>query len=463
MAAAIIGKRHLGPWIVGGGLACSVLLAAVIIVWIWLPRWAPEWVMAHSPWTWPALRAGAVMVKHGTSFNTVGEVLRHWTAAELPVLIQALDHDEVRLSAIRAMGKIDDPRAFHHLVTAMTSHSDAEVRRNAALGLGDAHRATAGAVLVLGLRDTDPDVRWCALRALKDVRSPDSIPGLVEFLDRCLPDERADAVDAMATIIDPRIRGLLVGLLKDSYKRVRIAAAYALVRHPGPGVVAGLEPLLSDPEKFVRGSAVDVLLQINEPESSRALAAYLTRTADAPGDDAVSRTELVRRLATRKDHYANEAIFSALTDRQDPVVKAAAWAYAVHRAEDLPRLDPLLTSHDERVRLIGLRLCYQWKATSRPSDPASGRPLEAAMPSMAEVPPATHLALLIELLSDSALEVRRLAIQILAEYRDPRSVDPLIQVLSSTADEHLRRSTRRLLLHGLMLTPEQRSAVDRVP
>lgn len=44
-------------WLIVTGVVLLVVQAALVVCWWKLPAWAPEWVIAHSPWPEPALRA----------------------------------------------------------------------------------------------------------------------------------------------------------------------------------------------------------------------------------------------------------------------------------------------------------------------------------------------------------------------------------------------------------------------
>ena len=46
--------RRVG-WIIAIAAAVSFLGGSAVVLWRWLPVWAPEWVVEHSPWLGPAM------------------------------------------------------------------------------------------------------------------------------------------------------------------------------------------------------------------------------------------------------------------------------------------------------------------------------------------------------------------------------------------------------------------------
>lgn len=49
--------RASRAWIIWVGVGMTVVMVVFVLSWWLLPRWKPEWVIAHSPWPEPALRA----------------------------------------------------------------------------------------------------------------------------------------------------------------------------------------------------------------------------------------------------------------------------------------------------------------------------------------------------------------------------------------------------------------------
>ena len=50
-------RSLLVRWLLSSGLGLSALSITALVLWTWLPGWAPEWVARHSPWVEPVVRA----------------------------------------------------------------------------------------------------------------------------------------------------------------------------------------------------------------------------------------------------------------------------------------------------------------------------------------------------------------------------------------------------------------------
>ena len=58
--------RRIGRWIVISGFCVSIVLAICVGLWVWLPYFAPDWVIRHSPWLEPVVR---VRMYHAWAFK----------------------------------------------------------------------------------------------------------------------------------------------------------------------------------------------------------------------------------------------------------------------------------------------------------------------------------------------------------------------------------------------------------
>lgn len=106
VAPAMNPSRRLLIWLV----FIAILLIALGGFVLALPRLAPQFVIAHSPWIWPVLRAEAYETEGKESDLTVQtepvernnlvERVYHeegWEESALPVLTRALDHGDLRM------------------------------------------------------------------------------------------------------------------------------------------------------------------------------------------------------------------------------------------------------------------------------------------------------------------------------------------------------------------------------
>lgn len=145
--------RRSTPWILltSGGV-CLLGIVAVVL-WIWMPSWAPEWVVKHSPWVDPVLRAMAGQVtRHSLPINREGDFtarVETWGASA---------H-----SAYRAGMESPDPR--HRMVSVMAWDYESPSRSP----LPDDVREK---LCDLALADDHAGVRMYAFFALRSERSP---------------------------------------------------------------------------------------------------------------------------------------------------------------------------------------------------------------------------------------------------------------------------------------------------
>lgn len=101
---------HLSRGLFIWSLFIAVLLIAMGGFVLALPRIAPQFVITHSPWIWPVLRAEAYETEgkepdlfldpHPVERNSLEERIYHeenWEQTSIPVLTQALGHPDVRM------------------------------------------------------------------------------------------------------------------------------------------------------------------------------------------------------------------------------------------------------------------------------------------------------------------------------------------------------------------------------
>ncbi len=112
----------------------------------------------------------------------------------------------------------------------------ADVRRQAALGVGGRKASALGMALVVALEEEkDPEVVRELIFALGRIGSPDAVQALIKiaqpagkFFGRKPSGLRITAVEALRVAGTPSAMGTLQNLSNDSDKQVRAAAAQAL-------------------------------------------------------------------------------------------------------------------------------------------------------------------------------------------------------------------------------------------
>jgi HEAT repeat protein len=138
-----------------------------------------------------------------------------------------------RLRAAEALGLIGDSRAVRPLLKWLKSHRDKEATmeqelfahvREALIQIG---RKEPG-VLVDGMKDEDDQIRWEAVRALRGILDPSTVPAMVEALEDWNYAIRIAAAEVLGLIGDEQVVEPLTQSLKDVNRDVRSAARGAL-------------------------------------------------------------------------------------------------------------------------------------------------------------------------------------------------------------------------------------------
>jgi HEAT repeat protein len=126
------------------------------------------------------------------------------------------------------------------------------------------------AALFADLRSTSKEVRAEAARRLGEA-GLDAVPGLLQTVRD--PDWviRYRAVEALASIGDPRVDGVLIASLSDERDHVRYMAAKGLGIRRSACALASLIRCLEDENEFVRMCVAQTLAALGDPQAIPAL------------------------------------------------------------------------------------------------------------------------------------------------------------------------------------------------
>lgn len=231
--------RRLVPWILWSSGGLTVLIILAIMLWIWLPRWTPVWVIRHSPWLDPVLRAASVdATPFGWSPKTFGEFRQRiffQGESAFPALVQGLDasdailraialegvavlthryalspdleeqvcqhavndEERVRLHAFIALDRVRTRRSYQAKRTGMNDPAE-RIRAWIARGVASGMAEEGVELLQIGLRDQNPDVRSSAIVRIIELQEKRTAPTLITMMN-----EEADE----------KVRGLVVQAL----------------------------------------------------------------------------------------------------------------------------------------------------------------------------------------------------------------------------------------------------------
>jgi len=194
------------------------------------------------------------------------------------------DHPQVRQSAAIALGRLGDERGFEPLARAL-AEGPCDVRFQAAPSLVEIDAERAFDPLLAAIKDSDPEVRANVACALGFVGDRRAAGWIAELLDDNFADARFEAALALARLGDPRGAGQLIGWLDKEPDR-----AYPAI-----------EALESLGEKTAAGALARVMRKLLAPRQLRvrAAGALLVVAPDAP-DASFARSFLERNAKSRR-------------------------------------------------------------------------------------------------------------------------------------------------------------------
>ena len=335
--------------------------------------------------------------------------------------------------------------AFEPLVTALASERP-DVRRNAALALGELGDARAVEPLAAILKDVKDPARDAAREALVKI-GPLAVPVLVRELGPRVP--RQDILDAIRRIGPGAAKSLaealrtaspearyaigelldkmdkrgalptLIDLLKDKDIGARVSAARFLGGMKGEAkpAVPALIAALDDPQQPVRGAAVEALCAIGDRAAFEPLLDLLST------GNWKTRSGAASVLGSLGDLRAVEPLIAVLKENKDHPSAVAA-VLALGRLKDPHAVEPLLALLRE---------------TADASLPAS------AAWALCEIGDKRAIEPLIPLLKGPNPYMVGAAARALAGFKDPRAVGPLIDALGHK-DWEARRHVARVLI-----------------
>ncbi len=339
-----------------------------------------------------------------------------WAGA-LPVLLRALDDDEPRVAdaAIQGLPFIQDPRALdellrlardpHHrkrasaaralgrcrdeirvtsMLLRLLGDGDAWARYYACQSLGRLGVEAAAQAITRLLEDPAGQVRVAAIEALSHLRSEVAFEALRTAVRSTDPDVHRAALVGLGISRRPEAEPVLIEAVRSNDPSTRLVAIAGIADFEGSdAVLAALTTASDDPDEAVRNAAIG----------------FLASRAGALATDA-----LIARLAVGAD---TERLITALALPVEG--RAAALEAALVRADD--QLAPFLVAALARMR--------RPEADQRLRDVlVSGQPparKAAATAVAAQSEPTALVALRRAATDDPDVEVRRIAVLLLAQ------------------------------------------------
>jgi len=216
-------------------------------------------------------------------------------------LVHALQHDDwhVRKQAAWALGQLGDTRAIKPLIRVVSDDDDPVVQEEAAAALGELGYSKVEVDSILdALKDPNPTVRETAEASLKE-KGEAATAALVHALRfRKDPEVKKDAAYAL-TLIGPSSARLLVMALRDKDPEVRYIAATTLGDLGDREAVEALMLALEkDDSPRVRHQ---VVLSLGKLHDTRAAGALVHATKDQNPKVAEAARKALRNIRAKRD------------------------------------------------------------------------------------------------------------------------------------------------------------------
>lgn len=178
-------------------------------------------------------------------------------------------------------------------------------------------------VLLILLRDPDPEVRGTAKDLLIPMEGEDITQGLVRALNNISDVGLSDIIYTLGHRNDPTASTAVPALVSRlrAYPELEDLILDTLVRIPGSNATLEVHNLLSSAPAEIRSKLIQVLGDRNGQMASRDLLGYAQSSPDP-----VVRSSAIRALGKLKDIDSIPVISQALNSQDEPVVNAAAEA-----------------------------------------------------------------------------------------------------------------------------------------
>jgi eukaryotic-like serine/threonine-protein kinase len=336
-----------------------------------------------------------------------------------------------------------DPRTVSGTAWALSSNKRFNVNRLVDL-LGEDEYSKAAIVEVLQAHKDrlnvrqllaqiyflQPSEKAAVFKLIDEVTTEEMVPDLLARMDGKDPLVKTHLINVLSRFDRPEVNKALQEALRDSNKLVRAAALTGIARSKTTLDVALVSGLLLDPDLDVMNKAVDVIIQLNHPETAKYLIEALkaenefSRRSAVEVLNAIGTTHSIKYLlaaVSDEDWWVRSRASDALARIGGPRVVDAVLDLIKDKDEDIRRaaIEILVVCRDKRAvdRLMEALRDKDWWVSERAAD------------ALAELGDAKALPALFEMLgrNNRSLPVAIAAIGKLGSHRDLDKLLPYLQ------------------------------------
>ncbi len=353
-----------------------------------------------------------------------------------------------------------DPRTVSGTAWALSSNKRYNVNRLVDL-LGEDEYSKAGIVEVLqahkdrlNIRQLlaqiyflQPSEKAAVFKLIDEVTTEEMVPDLLARMDGKDPLVKTHLINVLARFDLPEVNKALQEALRDSNKLVRGAALAGIARSKTTIDVGLVSGLLLDPDLDVMNKAVDVIIQLNHPETAK----YLIEALKAENEfsrrsaveilNAIGTTHSVKYLletVSDEDWWVRSRASDALARIGGPRVVDAVLELIKDKDENIRRaaIEILNTCRDKRAvdRLIEATRDKDWWVSERAADALAEIGDAKALPALLEMMAKNNRSLPVAIAAAGKLGNHKILDKVLPYLQRPEKE---VRVAAITAVAHL--------------------------
>lgn len=285
-------SRRLPFWVVIVALVACALGGVFVLLWFKLPTWAPAWVVEHSPWVDPIVRA---VEADKEVRSEAWDRLAGFGPAIVPAMAQYLETKipSQRWLAAEFLGNSEEPTAFNTLLPFLSDRDPHIVYEVMTMLRLEPHRPALqrrrDAIvpdLIAHLGDEGPQIQGKAAELLGILREEDAVEPLLQLLQEAalndeLVERKANVIFALGEIGNAKAIAPLIAQITGKMARVLEGYDPGLVRGTITPTITALgklpsaevaDAILPIPDDFSEsGWRIDVASQLMDPRAVLAL------------------------------------------------------------------------------------------------------------------------------------------------------------------------------------------------